>query len=155
MKKFPILAAFFLLAGLISADTARAAGGTKFRYFTLSAPLRLKMNSREAISEFTLEVTGAVVMRTKVPFQWNVEVDNTEGARTHLKAFADVGNSELYEDQLSFFQNFVTIGKILELDMGPPFDINLTLTIQDNKNDTESKVTVPLGQMRLTPVDRP
>ncbi|HUA33144.1 MAG TPA: hypothetical protein VMA09_06030 [Candidatus Binataceae bacterium] len=77
---------FFVLSTFFTA--ARAAGGPEFNYFTVSAPIRLKIGPHESIDEYTLETLGAVVISTKVPFQWNMEIDNSEGSRTHLNSMA-------------------------------------------------------------------
>jgi len=141
----------FVLLSLFGA--AHAAGGVEFSYFAVSAP-RLRLGPNESVDEYSFETMGAVVIDTKVPFQWSMEIDNSEGARTHLHAFANVGNSVLYNNDLKFFQRFVTIAKLVDAQMGFDFDLKLTLTIHD-KNDKERKVTMSLVKMQLIPLARP
>ncbi len=143
-----------LFVALLGPIVGRSESAIAFRYFSVSAP-RVKLHPSELIYGLTLDTTGAVILRMKVPFQWNVAVDNSDGGRSHLKANAIVGASAFGEHDLDYFTDFVDIGQIQNSNISPPFDVSIILQITDEANGKERKLVLPRNQLTLTSQSEP
>ncbi|MGA7870737.1 MAG: hypothetical protein WCA22_07540 [Candidatus Binatus sp.] len=143
-----------LLVALLGILAMPASGSGNFEnstfseYYGVTAP-QIELRSTEGINGFTLDTVGAVILSMKVPFQWNVSVDNADGGRSQLKADAIVESSAFEAEGARYFNNFVEIGKI-DAKISPPFDIKLVLRIIDHESEKERTVMVPLDRLRLT-----
>jgi hypothetical protein len=132
--------------------TGRSDSETAFDYFSVSAP-QISLSKWESIYAFTVDTKGAVILRTRVPLQWDLAIDNSDGGRSHLKATAIVGASALDVLRYQYFKDFLQIGKLK-----PPeihFEVELSLTITDDKSGKMREVVLPTDKMTLTPCSEP
>ena len=146
------LACFLVALAILIAASAQCAWRLEFEYFNVSAP-SITLAPGESIYGFNVFAKGAVILRTKVPFQWDLSVDGSEGDRSALKAWAIVGASALGEDRAKYFHDFIEVGKIK--DSGVPFDITITLSITNDRTGAERKLRLPLKQVVLKPSTPP
>lgn len=114
-----------------------------------------KLGPSEGIYGFTLDTMGAVILRTKVPFQWNLDIDSSEGGRSHLRAQAIVGSSAIRSSDFAFFDGFVEVAKFEDQSVAPPFDLKLVLKVTDDRTGKERKIVLPLHGLIMTRVSEP
>jgi hypothetical protein len=153
MKRSVLLSLVGLLV-LRSPALGASSSGPFSDYFSVSAP-SVVLGATEGIYGFTVQTSRSVILRTKVPFQWNVSVDNSDGGRSQLSAHAIVGNSAFRPGNLRFFRHFIEIGKIANPVIELPFKIEVILEITDDSTDKERTVTVPMDRLRLSKLSEP
>lgn len=146
-----LLLPLLLVVVLLLAAAGTSNSGIFTQYFSASAP-HVKLRPTEAIYGFTLDTTGAVILRMKVPVLWNVKIDNSDGDRSRLRATAIVGAWAFRGEDLDYFKDFVEIGKEdpNRSPPPPPFDVKLTLTITDDETGKQRKVVLPINQITLS-----
>jgi hypothetical protein len=145
-----LLLALLTVVGSAAVATGGLEPGIFPEYLTISAPL-VKLASTESIYSFSLDTIGAVIVRMDVPVMWDVKIDNSEGARSHLRAHAIVGAYAFGGKSLGYFRDFVEIGKYdPNPSLVPEFDVKLVVGITDDSTGKERSVVLPLAQMTLT-----
>jgi hypothetical protein len=109
----------------------------------------MRLGANERIYGFRLDVAGALVRSTKVPFQWNLTVDNSDGERSHLKANTVVGASAFGPEDLDYFQCFVQIER-LEHPFLARFAIALVLEVTDEATGQKRYQQLPAETLSLS-----
>jgi hypothetical protein len=137
------LLAVFILAASASSGTATA----RFTYQQLDVSLPpFSLRSGERIVQYRCELMQNLLTRLKTPFGWTMEIDN---ASAHVTAKTVYGVSALTQNDLGFFEQFLTVNK--ENDV--PLEINVSLGITDNANETVTRtLRFSTSELKLTPI---
>jgi hypothetical protein len=142
-------------AALLIASTARRSwSDPDFDYFNVSIPT-VTMAPGESIYGISIETESAVILRTKVPLAWDLNVDNSEGERSALKAGAIVGAAALNEGGAGYFHDFLEVARYKHPSILTRFGMIVTLSITNNRTGAERKIRLPLKQMVLKPSTAP
>jgi hypothetical protein len=143
-----------LVSLLLCCMTGVSEGQTTFDYFSVSAP-QVRLNTWESVYAFKVDTKDAVILRTRVPFQWDLAIDNSEGGRSYLRANAIVGAAALDRLGFGYFKDFLQIGKMKENTFDEPLEVKLVLTITDDKSGRTRRIVLTTGQMKLRACSEP
>ena len=109
----------------------------------------------ESIYGINIKTESAVIVRTKVPLEWDLDVDNSEGERSALKGSAIVGAAALNENGAGYFHNFLEVARYKHPIILTRFEMTVTLSITNDRTGAERKVRLPLKRMILKPSTAP
>ncbi len=140
---------------LLIASTARWSwGDSEFDHFDVSIP-SVTLTAGESIYGINIKTESAVIVRTKVPLEWNLNVDNSEGERSALKAWAIVGAAALDQNGAGYFHDFLEVGRYKHPYILTRFEMTVTLSITNDRTGAKRKIRLPLKQMTLKPSTAP
>ncbi len=145
------LSVVLVAATLLIASTARRSWSyNEFDYFDVSIP-SVTMVPGESIYGINIKTESAVIVRTKVPLEWDLDVDNSEGERSALKGWAIVGAAASNENGDGYFHNFLEVARYKHPIILTRFEMAVTLSITNDRTGAERKVRLQLKRMILKP----
>ena len=144
-----------LAAALLIASTARQSwSDNEFDYFGVSIPA-VALAPNESIYGISIKTESGVIVRTNVPIEWDLNIDNSEGERSALKAWAIVGAAALDGNGSGYFHDLLEVGRYKHPIILTRFEITVTLSITNDRTGAERKIRLPLKEMILKPSTAP
>ena len=147
--------AIVMAVALLIASTARPSwSDNEYECSDVSIP-SVAMAPGESIYGINIRTESAVILRTKVPLAWDLDVDNSEGERSALKAQAIVGAAALNEGGGGYFHDFFELCRYKHPFILTRFEMTVILSITNDRTGAERKIRLPLKQMILKPTTSP
>ena len=142
-------------AALLIASTARQSWSDNgFDYFFVSIPA-VTLAPDESIYGISVKTESAVIVRTNVPIEWDLNIDNSEGERSALKAWAIVGAAALDGNGSGYFHDLLEVGRYKHPAILTRFEITVILSVTNDRTGAERKIRLSLKQMILKPSTSP
>jgi len=117
-------------------------------YYSVSLSAQ-QLATHESVYGFTVAVMGGTIVDMRVPNEWNMSIDNSEGERSSLRAHTVHGADALGSDSFDYFHDFLVVAKLKEPQF-VQFEIKVVLEIRDDGSDYERSVGIPLNKITLT-----
>ena len=142
------------IALLIASTARRSWSDSEYDCFDVSIP-SVALAPGESIYGINVKTESAVILRTKVPLVWDLDVDNSEGERSALKAEAIVGAAALNEGGSGYFHDFLEVCRYKHPSILTRFEMTARLSITNDRTGAERKIGLLLKQMILKPTTSP
>jgi len=143
------------IAIIFSPCISQAHEDSRFAPFALSLPpFSLKPN--ELVISFNCKTNGAI-LRVSTPYLWKIKIENGDQGVARLTADVYVGDFAFANCELSYFNNFLIVGKIKNKQetsfSSVPFYITIELSIGTQDNFDNPKILkFTTSQLILKPV---